>query len=103
MIFSKILEKLKTTPDFDLNQLGDVGKKINLLKNCNHIELDSFFFENNDLNLCGLIDLVEYSNKKNISFFEDHISTILQSCLSDKFKNSKMPNGNGSFARFLNK
>lgn len=104
MVFSKILEKIDSIPNFDLNQLGDIGKKIILLKNCRHSELDSCFFENSDLkNLCDLIDLIEYSNKKNICFFEDFIFSISQSCLSNKFKNSKTPIGNASFARFLKK
>lgn len=103
---SRILSKIaEVGPDFVALELGDVGRRLELLFRVlgNHPEADDIFFDECDLELCDLMDLAANSSARGASFLKRRLPAIAEMVASDRLKSAKMPCGGGYAARVLRK
>lgn len=101
---SRIFNKISIVgPDFVSSHFGPVGQKLASMFGDfgNHPETDLLFFEDCDLHLCDLIDVVHYAEKNNMPFLRQHLPHLVSSQSSERLKKSVVPPRNGSYARLL--
>jgi hypothetical protein len=94
------LSKLaETGPERVRISFGEVGEKLYSLFFClgGHPDADGIFFEENDSDLCVLMDMLRFEG----DFFSPRMAAFAEVVASDKFKMAKLPGNGGRLARVL--
>lgn len=101
-IFNKIAE---VGPDLVRSALGDVGARLVLLFDTlgNHPESDDVFFEDGDLDLCGLMDVARQARSNEIHLSESRLPAMAAVVASEKLRSCTIPGRGGCMARLMRK
>lgn len=101
-IFNKIAE---VGSDFVRSILGEVGEKLVVLFDAlgNHPEADDLFFEDGDLDLCGLMDIARLAASNEVPLPASRIPAMASVVASERLMSSVVPGRGGCMARLMRK